>query len=182
MSPLALLGLAEAWASSAGAEHHAPSINQIWFPLVNFLIFAFLIKQYALPLVRSYLQSRRGEVLDAIKAAADKKQRAEAVVRDYTARLARLDEETMSIQQAQRAEAEREKTRLLNEADALAAKIKNDARFLADQEIKVAKQQLRHDMAETAKARAIDLVRRHISAADQARVVEDFIQNMGRTR
>jgi len=177
---LDLVRLGEVWAASTSGEHHAPSINQIWFPLVNFLIFAFLIKIYVLPLVRNYLRSRRAEVLDAIKAAAANKQRAEALVQDYKARLARLNEESLAIQQGLHAEAEREKAKLLHEADALAAKVRNDARFLADQEIKVAKQQVRHEMAETAKARAIELVRRHITAADQTRLVEDFLENIGR--
>jgi len=96
---LDLFRLGEVWAASTSGEHHAPSINQIWFPLVNFLIFAFLIKIYVLPLVRNYLRSRRAEVLDAIKAAAANKQRAEALVQDYKARLARLNEESLAILQ-----------------------------------------------------------------------------------
>lgn len=182
MSLFDLFNLAEAWASSAGAEHHAPSINQIWFPLINFLIFAYLIQRYALPLVRGYLLSRREEVVAAIKTAAEDKQRAEAMVQDYKTRLARLNEETTSIQDVLRAEGEREKARLLSEAEAMAVKMKSDARFLADQEIKVARQELRREMTETARAAAIDLVRRHISAADQSRLVEDFIQSIGQAR
>jgi len=174
-----LFALPEVWAASTGGEHHGPSINQIWFPLVNFLIFAFLIKIYVLPLVRNYLRSRRDEVVDAIKAAAANKQRAEALVQEYQARLARLRDESNSIQESLRAETEREKARLLNEADAMAAKVRSDARFLAAQEVKVTQQKVRHEMAETAKAKAIELVRHHISAADQSRLVEDFIQNIG---
>jgi F-type H+-transporting ATPase subunit b len=178
---LNLFQLSQAWAAFAAEEPHGASINQIWFPLVNFLIFAFLIKIYLSPLLRNYLQSRRGQVLDAVRAGEAHKQRAEAFVHEYEARLARLSEETNSIQKALRAEAEREKAKLLSEADALAAKIRNDARFLADQEVKIAKQQLRQDMTEAAKAKALDLVRRHISAADQTRLVEYFIQNIGQT-
>ena len=179
MSFVDLFWLAQAWAASPGGEHHTPSINQIWFPLVNFLIFAFLIKIYVLPIVRNYLQSRREEILDAVKTATENKQRAEALVQEYQARLSRLKEESNSIQESLRAEAEQEKARLLSEADALAAKVRGDARFLADQEVKLAKQQVRHEMAETAKARATEMVERHISAADQSRLVEDFIQNLG---
>jgi hypothetical protein len=60
VSFIEFLGVAQAWASAAEAEHHAPSINQIWFPLANFLIFAFVIAHYALPLARDLLpRSRR---------------------------------------------------------------------------------------------------------------------------
>jgi len=174
-----LFGVAQAWASAAEAEHHAPSIHQIWFPLGNFLIFAFIIVRYALPLVRSFLQSRRDEVLATVREAAAKKQQAEAIVQDYKGRLARVEQEVQSIAAALRAEGEREKTKLLGDAQVLAAKIREDARFLADQEVKVAKQKMREEMANQAEARARELVQDHLSSADQGRLVGDFIQNIG---
>jgi len=64
----------------------------------------------------------------------------------------------------------------------LAAKIKEDAGFLADQEVKIARQKVREEMAARAEAAARELVRRNLSAADQGRLVEDFIQNIGPTR
>ena len=103
-----LFGVAQAWASAAEAEHHAPSIHQIWFPLGNFLIFAFIIVHYALPLVRNFLQSRRDEVLATVREAAAKKQQAEAIVQDYKGRLARVEQELQSIAASLRAEGERE--------------------------------------------------------------------------
>lgn len=177
-----LFGVAQAWASSAQAEHHAPSINDIWFPLGNFIIFAFIIVRYGLPSVRNFLQSRHEEVVAALKDSAAKKQQAESVVRDYRGRLARLDEEVQSIRDSLRDEGAREKTRLLDEAQTLAAKIKEDARFLADQEVKAARQKIRDEMAHQAEARARELVRRHLSSADQTRLVEEFIHSIGQVR
>ena len=52
MSLFEFLFSAQAWASSAAAEHHGPSIHEIWFPVGNFLIFAFIIVRFALPPVR----------------------------------------------------------------------------------------------------------------------------------
>jgi F-type H+-transporting ATPase subunit b len=174
-----LLGVARAWASAAGAEHHAPSIHDIWFPLANFLIFAFIIVHYALPLVRSFLRSRRDEVLATVREAASKKQRAEAVVQDYKERLARVEQEMESIAASLRAEGEREKAKLLSEAQGLAAKIKEDARFLAGQEVRMARQKIREEMAGQAEAAAGELIERNLSPADQGRLVGDFIQSIG---
>ena len=75
-----------------------PSIHEIWFPLGNFLIFAFIIVSYALPPVRDFLQSRRDEVLATVREAAAKKQQAEAIVQDYKGRLARVEHEIQSMQ------------------------------------------------------------------------------------
>lgn len=179
MSFIEFLGTAQAWASAAEAEHHAPSIHQIWFPLANFLIFAFVIVHYALPLVRDFLRSRREEVLATVREAAVKKQHAEAIVREYRERLARVEQEMASIVASLQAEGESEKSKLLSDAQALAVKIKEDARLLADQEVRMARQKVREEMANQAEARARELVQRHLSATDQGRLVEDFIQSIG---
>ena len=57
MSVLEFFTTAQAYASAAAeAEHHAPSINDIWFPLANFLIYAFIIVKFAFPLIRRFPQ------------------------------------------------------------------------------------------------------------------------------
>ena len=182
MSLFEFFGVAQAWASAAEVENHVPPISQIWFPLANFLIFAFIIVYYAVPPVRNFLRSRRDEVIAFIQEATAKKQQAEAIVQDYRGRLARLDQEVQAIRASLQAEGEREKTKLLNEAQILAAKIKEDTRFLADQEVKAARQKIREEMANQAEATARELIERHLSVTDQGRLVEDFIQGIGKVR
>ena len=92
MSVLEFFTAAQAYASAAAeAEHHAPSINDIWFPLANFLIYAFIIVKFAFPLIRDFLKSRHDEVVSTISQAAAKKQAAEALVNEYRAKLSGLD-------------------------------------------------------------------------------------------
>jgi F-type H+-transporting ATPase subunit b len=182
VSGFEFLKITQAWASAAGAEHHGSSIMQIVFPLGNFLIFAFIIKKFALPVVRDFLRSRREEVLAAIHGAAASKKQAEVLVSDYQGKLAGIQREIDTIQTELRAEGEREKDRLIREAETLAAKIKEDAVFLADQEVKAARQKIREEMAAQAESTARDLIRSHFTPGDQGRLVEEFIQNVGRTR
>ena len=174
---------AQAWASAAAeAEHHATSINDIWFPLANFLIYSFILVKFAFPLVRDFLRSRRDEVVSTISQASAKKQAAEALVNEYRAKLAGLETEVQSILASLRQEGERERNRVVSEAQATAVKIKEDASFLAEQEVKMARQKLREEMAELAAATARQLVERNLSSADQTRLADDFIQTIGQTR
>ena len=182
MSSLEIWTVAQAWASAAEAEHHAPSITQILFPLGNFLIYAYIIKRFALPVVRDFLRSRRAEILTSIESAAESKKQAEAVVSGYQAKLTGIQREVDGIQAELQAEGEREKSKLIAEAESLAAKIKDDAVFLSDQEVKTARQKIRYDMAVQAESTARELLGRHLSAGDQDRLAEDFIQSIGRTR
>jgi F-type H+-transporting ATPase subunit b len=173
---------AQAWASAAAGEHHAPSIHEIWFPLANFLIYALILLRFGLPAVRGFLQTRRQEVVATVEAAAAKKQQAEAFVNEYRARLAGLEKEVGSIRASLREDGEILRNKLLEEARILAAKIKEDARFLADQEFNMARQKLREEMADRAEVASRELAQRHLSAADQGRLVEDFIQNIAEAR
>jgi F-type H+-transporting ATPase subunit b len=181
MNPGNWFSVAEAWAAG-GAEHHTPEISGIIFPLLNFLIYAGIIYYFAVPLIRSFLKSRHDEVLATVTEAAARKRNAEALVGDYRSRLAKLNQEIDSIQASLKAEGERDKARLLREAEGLAAKIKSDAQLLAEQEVMAAKHQVFLELAERAKASATELMRRHLSQADQDRLVEEFIEDLGQVR
>jgi len=178
-----IFSTAQAYASAAAeGEHHAPSINDIWFPLVNFIIYAFIIVKFAFPLIRDFLKTRREEVVAKIAQASAKKQAAEALVREYRSKLAGLGKEVQALQAALRQEGEREKSRLISDALATAVKIKEDANFLSDQELRTARQKLREEMANAAEATARQLIERNISAADQNRLVDDFVRTLGHAR
>ena len=182
MNLLELFRLAEAWAATSGAEHHAPTISQLFFPLINFLIFVFLIKRFVVPLIQGHLKSRREEILTAVREAEEGKKRAEATIQDYQERLAGINKEVQEIRESLRAEGEREKTKMLSEAEGMSSKIREDAQFLSEQEVKLAQQKVREEMAEKAQATATELLRRHLSSADQGRLVDDFLEGIGQGR
>jgi F-type H+-transporting ATPase subunit b len=164
------------------AEEHAAPITQLLYPLINFLIFVYILKRFALPAVKSYLSERRESILKTINEAVEEKTQAEAVVRDYRERLARLTEETQRLKAEFQSEGEGGKRRLLREAEALAAKIQSDAHLLIEQELKVARQQLRSDIARVAHETAQAVLQRHLSAADRKRLAEEFIREVTELR
>jgi len=173
--------IAQAWAAG-GAEHHTPSITEVIFPALNFLIYLAIIVKFALPPIRSYLKNRRDEVVATMTQASAKKAAAQALVAEYKAKLAALDQQVMSLQATLREEGERDKAKLLGDANTMAAKIKADASVLADQEVKMARQKIREDMAIQAEATARALLQRNLSADDQNRLADEFIQSIGQAR
>jgi F-type H+-transporting ATPase subunit b len=182
MSLPAALFSSLAWAAPAvEAEEHAASVGELIFPLVNFLIFLYLIKRFVLPLARDYFKSRREGIAQSIREADEAKQRADALVRDYKNRLAKLTEEIRSIREALRAEGEREKAKLLAEAGEIAQRIQADADFLADQEVRLARQELRREIVAAARAAAEQLIQQNLTAADQKRMVAEFLSEVGAT-
>jgi len=176
-----LFTIAQAWAAEEAA-HEAPSISELLFPLLNFVLYVYLIKRFVIPEVRDFLRARQQQVVTSIASATESKQKAEAFVKDYQGRLARLPQEIQAIELSYKTEGEREKTKLLEEGERLVGKIKEDAAFLAEQEVKVARQRIREEMAERAENTAKELVQRNLSSADQSHLVSDFIQNIGQVR
>ena len=161
-----------AWAAEGGA--HVPSVTELFFPLINFLIFAFLVKRYGLPLIKQHLKQRREGLVEAVATAQQAKGEAESYVRKYQDLLKVLDSECDRIREDLRAEGERERARIVAEAEESAAKLKADADFLAEQEVKMARQQIRGEMALLAEAAAERVIQEHMAAADQDRMVESF--------
>ena len=182
MNLLEFIATAQAWASAAEAEAHAPSISELIFPFINFAIYVFLVVKFVLPAVRNYLRSRRQEVVNLVEGATEDKHRIQAVVQEYTSRLAQVEQEGHRMQASFREQAEREKAKLLEDAERAAAKIKEDAAFLAEQEVKVARQKIREEMAASAATTARQLIRENFSSADQSRLLSEFIGNMGDVR
>lgn len=180
MSLFFLIPVSQLWASaSAGVEEHAAPVTELIFPLINFLIFLYLIKRFVVPLIKGRLRSRRAEIVAALGEADESRRRAEALVRDYRARLARIEEEAKRIRDELRADGEQQAAKLLREAEELAAQIKADADFLAEQEIKLARQKLREEIARSAEEAARKLIQAHLAPADQQRLVEEFLSEVG---
>ena len=180
MRLFAVLFLSELWAApSAGVEEPAAAVTQIIFPLINFFIFLYLVKRFLLPLVKNHLRSRREEIVTALGEADESKRRAEEMVRKYRACLARMGEESEKLREELRVEGEREKAKLLREAEELAGKIKVDADFIAEQEVKLARQRLREEMARLARGAAQKLIQSHLTRADQKRLAEEFLSEVG---
>ena len=183
MSPFVTLFLSALWAApAAAAEEHAASITDLTFPLVNFLIFLYLIKRYLLPLAKDYFKGRREEIAAAVREADEAKRRADALLRDYRDRLAGLDQETTEIREALRGDGDREKARLLAEAAEIAVRVKADGDFLAEQEVKLARQELRREIIGAAQAATEKLVQSHLTGADQGRMVAEFVSEVEEAR
>ena len=173
MTPFTDIFVSTAWAATA-AGTHTPSITELLFPLINFLIFAYLVKRFGLPLVKKHLEQRREGLIGAVVTAQEAKGEAERYVRKYRELLEVLDNECERIREGLRAEGERERRRIVAEAEESAAKLKADADFLAEQEVKMARQQIGGEMALLAEAAAERVILQHLAAADQDRMVESF--------
>jgi len=64
----------------------------------------------------------------------------------------------------------------------MAAKIRDDARFLGEREVGIARDKIREELADQAETIARELVQKNLTASDQDRLAQEFIQQIGQTR
>ena len=164
------------------AEEHAASASELIFPFLNFLLFLFLIYRFVLPMARDYFNKRRADIAAAVSEGDEAKRRGEALLAEYRGRLARLGDELAAIRSALRADGEKEKAKLLAEAAETAQRLKADADFLAEQEVLLARAELTREIVERAGATAERLVRENLTAADQKRIVGEFLTEVEAAR
>ena len=168
-----------------GEEHERPApLNWTEFgtktpPFIAMLInFGILAAGYYLlgrKPIAAALQSRRDTIAKDID-------EAEARAATYQAKLARLEEEVQQAREALVRAGEAERDRIVTEAEAKAERMRKDAEFLVEQEMKQIRQDLWRDTVEVAVTAAEDLLKKRVTAADQERIAEDYLADLGGRR
>ncbi|MCA9077700.1 MAG: ATP synthase F0 subunit B [Planctomycetaceae bacterium] len=104
-----------------------PDLRLLIFSLVTFLLYVFLAKRFAwLPLIEG-LDARESRVNRALAGAEQARVEAEKLLSDHRTRMSAVTEEVRGIVAAARAAAEKEKARIIAEADREAAALRDGA-------------------------------------------------------
>ncbi len=152
-------------------------------PFIAMLInFGLLVSGYYLlgkKPVAAALQSRRDSIAREIEEAQRMKQEAEARALTYQAKLEKLEEEVAMARDALVRAGEAERDRIVVEAEAKAERMRKDALFLVEQELKQLRQDVWRGAVEAAITAAEDMLKKRVTPADQERLAEDYLSDLG---
>ena len=181
--PALLLGLAlPVLAMASGGGGHADSgavLKDFIWRCINFAVMAGLIGYFVSKPIRNGLQNRRAEIEKSLADAVAARENAEAKAREYEEKLAKAAAEIDSIYAAIRREGELERDRILASARELAVKIEQEADSKATTAVSRARQELRAEAARLAVELAEELLAKNVTAADQKRLVDEYMQKVG---
>lgn len=170
--------------ASGGAEgaHGAqPFGKEMIFQIINFALLVLLL----LYVYRKFsagdggFKKRSLDVQMAMEEAALEKRRAEEKLREYQAKIARLDEEVNKILERAREDAAREREAILAEAKLQAEKFSKQAEFTSRQEIEQAKRDLRREAADLAAEIAAEILKKTLTPEDQRNWIKLYTQKIG---
>lgn len=167
-------------ASSAGG--HADSgviLKDFAYRSFNFALMVALLAYFVTKPVRNGLKKRTAEIEKTLADAQAAKAAAEAKHLEYSEKLARATEEIAGITASIRREGELERDKIVSAAKEMAVKIEREAENKASGVVAKARAELREEAASLAVELAEELLKNQVSADDQKRLVDEYMQKVG---
>jgi F-type H+-transporting ATPase subunit b len=174
LSLLALPALARA-AEEAGEEG-----GVLFWEWANLLLLLAALVYLGRKPVATFLAERRSRIERDLEGAEQLLHDADARLREWSARAARLDDEVAEIQRVARATAQEEADRIVADARAAAERIRRDAAAAVQREADRARSRLRQEAADLAIAAAERRLRAEIQPDDGDRLFEEFVARIER--
>jgi F-type H+-transporting ATPase subunit b len=147
--------------------------------LINFGILAAGFYLFGKGPITEGLKTRRDNIARDIEEAQRMKHEAEERAKTYQAKLELLEQEMVAAREALVRSGEAERDRILREAEAKAERMRRDAEFLVEQELKQIRVDLWRDAVDTAVVAAEELLKKRVTPADQERLAEDYLADLG---
>jgi len=177
--PAALVLVTAATAHAAGGGHHEgiPWLTLL-FSTINVIIFIFVMRRFALPVVQEFVKERHARILGDLSAADDARTDALRIKAEWEQRLAHLEESIAGMREQAKQDAQRERDRILADARKTAERIQRDAEQSAAAELRQLRATLRVELTRQAMQLAEKNVRERWTDADQQRFVADFLEQV----
>jgi F-type H+-transporting ATPase subunit b len=168
-----------AWAASGGG-HGEPKgwVATDTYRVMNFVVLAVALFFVLRKPASQFLNGRIKGIQDQLDDLENKKKEAEKQLAQYNERLSLLDKEaekisSMYVQQGKEAQA-----RILKEAKASAEKLEDQAKRHIEHTFQQAKMKVQEEILEKAMAKAEAKIAKKITAEDQERLVDDYLEKV----
>jgi len=175
---LLMLAPTVAFAATGHADSGAV-LKDFLYRCFNFALMVGLLAYFITRPIRKGLKARREEIETTLAEAQAAQEAAEAKHREYSEKLARATEEIAGIAASIRREGELERDKILAASRELAVKIEQEADNKAASVVAKARVELREEAARLAVELAEDLLKKQVSADDQKRLVDEYMQKVG---
>jgi F-type H+-transporting ATPase subunit b len=160
-----------------GHEVHHPVVTDLIRPAVNFSLFVWLFVWAFGGSIRDYFRERTARIRAALEAGADAKREAEALRAQLEQDAADLPATRARLVAELRETADAERQLLLRKARETADRIRADAQVAAEDDAATARAELSELVVRKVVEDASRLVRSAITADDQRRFVQEFVDS-----
>ncbi len=166
--------------ASGGGEGHGESDQWKGFAFKTFnaaIIIGFLVWMLA-PKIKSFFSGRRQEIKESLENAAVQKAEAEKQYREYSEKIDKASLEIDGIFEMIKAQGVVEKQKIIEDAQKVAAKMKEDAQARIEQELNKASGQLRSEAVALSVQMAEEILKRNITTQDHEAMVKEYMDKV----
>jgi len=146
--------------------------------VLNFALLGFILYRFGKKPLAEALVKRKAAIMGDIVTASRLKKEAEARLKEYEDKFENLEETMEQLRAEYAAQAELEKQHILTEAEERRARMRRDAEFRIEQELKAARAELLQQAVEEAVAAAEALVKQRVGQTDQERLADDYLKTV----
>jgi F-type H+-transporting ATPase subunit b len=165
-----------------GDEHHDE--GALLDLLARFINFALLVIILAVVLKKSnafgFFSDRVEDIKKQMEQLRQEKNNAEAKYNEVEAKLKDFEAEKQEILEVARKDGESEKEKIIQEAQHRVAQMMEQVEITIQQELKDAKVRLKREVADLAAEKAQEIISRELNEDDQDRLVNEFIERVGK--
>ncbi|MDI1443787.1 F0F1 ATP synthase subunit B [Polyangium sp. 6x1] len=146
--------------------------------LLNIGLLGFLVYRFGKKPIGEALVKRKQSIMSEIDLAANLKAQAQKRLEEYEAKFEQMAETLDAIKAEYAAQAELEKKHILAEAEERRARMRRDAEFRIEQELRTARIELMREAVQGATVGAEDIIRTRTAQADLDRMSEDYLTSV----
>ncbi len=169
------------YASGGGEEGHGVSAEMLkgfgLKALNTAIIIGFLFWMLA-PKIKGFFGGRRQEIKESLENATAQKADAEKQYREYAQKIDKASLEIDGIFEMIKAQGVAEKQKIVEDAQKVAAKMKEDAQARIEQELSKASAQLRGEAVALSVQMAEEILKRNITAQDHEAMVKEYMDKV----
>ena len=178
--------VAAADAHGADAGGHAVSnslsaakLKDLGWRIVNFIALMIILVKFGAKPIGSGLSARRTKIKDEIETLERQKVEAEQSYNDFQTKLSGVESEIDKVVDRAIAQAEVEKTKIIQKAEQAADEIMRSAEMAVQNEVTEARRILKDDATEQAAVIAEQLIIKNLTADDQVKIIENYLDKVG---
>ena len=178
---LFFLGAALAAGGHGGADRSGDLLDLLYrfinFALLVIILYVVLKKAN----IKGLFAARGEEIEKRLEALKQGKEEAEKKYRDLEQQIREFEKSRQGIVDQFRAEGLAEKQRIIAEAEARVTQILEQAQATMVREVESAKERLKQELLGLAAQQAEEILERQMTEKDQDRLVDEFIERVGKT-
>ena len=175
-----LVSVCVAFASGGGEGGHDSSgqWKSFAFKTLNaVLIIGFLAWMLA-PKIKEFFSGRRQEIKESLETTAVQKAEAEKQHREYAQKIDKASLEIDGIFDMIKAQGVVEKQKIIEDAEKVAKKMKEDAQARLEQELKKASSQLRNEAVALSVQMAEEILKKNVTTQDHEGMVKEYMDKV----